>query len=83
VTYIATEASTAFAMHASKMLVYSRYITLHQRDWIIAALLAVAMVLGSWIGKRSVERLSAERFRLASPCSSRRSACRCSSWVDP
>jgi uncharacterized membrane protein YfcA len=64
VTYIATEASTAVAMHATKMLVYGRHVTLDERAWTMAALLAVAMILGSWIGKRSVERLSAEKFRV-------------------
>ncbi len=63
VTYIATEASTAVAMHATKAIIYRHFVAFDAHAWRLAALLSLGMVMGSWIGKRTVERLSVERFR--------------------
>lgn len=62
--YIATEATTAVAMHASKMVVYGHFIPFNAGAWRLALLLSVAMIIGTWMGKKSVERLSVEKFRL-------------------
>jgi uncharacterized membrane protein YfcA len=62
--YIATEATTAVAMHASKMIVYGHFISFDGRAWRFAVLLSFAMIVGTWIGKKTVERLSVEKFRL-------------------
>lgn len=62
--YIATEATTAVAMHASKMLVYGHFVSFNVNAWWLALLLSCAMIVGTWIGKKTVERLSVERFRI-------------------
>jgi uncharacterized membrane protein YfcA len=64
VSYIATEATTAVSMHAAKMLVYGHFVPFDADAWRLAALLSVAMIVGTWLGKKTVERLSVERFRL-------------------
>lgn len=64
VAYIATEATTAVAMHATKLLVYRHFVPFDAMAWRLAALLSGAMVLGTWVGKKTVERLSVERFRM-------------------
>lgn len=64
VTYIATEATTAVAMHAVKLLVYGHFVPFDGTAWRLAVLLSSAMVLGTWVGKKTVERLSVERFRI-------------------
>lgn len=62
--YVATEAVTAVVMHAAKSLVYRRFVQLDANAWVLAALLSAGMILGSWIGRRTIERLSSERFRV-------------------
>lgn len=74
--YISTEATTAVAMHASKIAVYRHFISFDRAAWELAAVLPVGMVIGSGLGKKTVERLSMERFRLGrrrSPCRARAS----------
>lgn len=51
-------------MHAAKMTVYGHFIPFDAHAWRIAALLSVGMIVGSWVGKKTVERLSVEKFRL-------------------
>jgi uncharacterized protein len=51
-------------MHAAKMLVYGHFVPFDADAWRLAALLSVAMIVGTWLGKKTVERLSVERFRL-------------------
>jgi uncharacterized protein len=49
-------------MHGVKSIVYQHY--LHLGDiWFLAVVLGVAVVLGTWVAKRLVERFSPERFR--------------------
>jgi uncharacterized protein len=64
VSYIATEATTAVAMHAVKLLVYGHFVQFDEMVWRLAVVLSSAMVLGTWVGKKTVERLSVERFRI-------------------
>jgi uncharacterized membrane protein YfcA len=61
---IATEATTAVAMHASKMIVYGHLIPLDGRARQLAVLLSITMIVGTWIGKKTIERLSVEKFRV-------------------
>jgi hypothetical protein len=63
-SYISTEATTAVAMHVSKIVVYQHFTAFDRAAWELAAVLSVGMVLGSWLGKKTVERLSMGRFRL-------------------
>ena len=50
VAYVATEAVTAVFMHSAKMATYGFYLSFGAREWEVAGLLAVSMLLGSWIG---------------------------------
>lgn len=61
--YVASEATTALAMHGAKMLVYGRALAAPSGFWPLAGLLALAMVAGSWAARRVVTRLPVRRFR--------------------
>jgi len=63
VAYVASEATTALAMHGVKIVVYQRYISLGREFWLQAALMGLAMVLGTWSAKRIIQRLPRERFQ--------------------
>ncbi|MGK5095320.1 sulfite exporter TauE/SafE family protein [Deltaproteobacteria bacterium TL4] len=63
VAYIASEATTAVVMHGVKTVVYQQYITLDREFWVLAALMGVAMILGTWAAKRIIERLPKEIFQ--------------------
>lgn len=62
VAYIASEATTALAMHGVKTLVYQHFITLDREFWLLATLLGIAMVLGTWSAKRVIEHLPQKIF---------------------
>jgi uncharacterized protein len=63
VAYIASEATTALAMHGVKTVVYKQYIALDREFWLLAVLIGCAMVLGTLSAKRVIERMSQERFQ--------------------
>ncbi len=63
VAYIASEATTALAMHAVKTMIYQQYIVLDGEFWLLALLLGAAMVLGTWFAKRIIERIPEKMFR--------------------
>lgn len=62
--YVATEAVTATAMHVTKTVVYGRYGAMTAGTWALGLALSAAMILGSWTGKKFIERLSKEKFAL-------------------
>lgn len=62
VAYVASEATTALAMHAVKIVVYQQYISLAEDFWFQALAMGIAMVLGTWSAKRVIERLPREIF---------------------
>lgn len=61
--YIASDAITSVVMHGVKIAVYQHFIDFDQQFWVLAVALGGAMVLGTWAGKRVVERMSRKRFR--------------------
>ena len=63
VAYIASEATTALAIHGTKAVVYHRYIVLDREFWYLATLLGAAMVFGTWSSKRIIERMHRETFQ--------------------
>ncbi len=63
VAYIASEATTALAMHGMKTLVYQHYITLDREFWFLAVLMGIAMILGTWSAKRVIERMPQDTFQ--------------------
>lgn len=64
VAYIASEAVTALVMHAVKMVVYQRSLALGRETWLLALLLGVAMIAGTWTSKRVIERMKPQKFRV-------------------
>lgn len=63
-SYIASEAVTAVAMHLTKTIVYQKYALIGIQELGYGLLLGVAMILGSWTGKRIIEKLSRDKFIL-------------------
>jgi len=63
VAYVASEASTAVAMHLVKWVVYDVALDLGPGFWPLALALGAMMVAGSWLGKRAIETMPVERFR--------------------
>lgn len=61
--YIASEATTALAMHGVKTVVYQHYIVLNREFWFLALFMGFAMVLGTWSAKRVIERMPRELFQ--------------------
>jgi uncharacterized membrane protein YfcA len=62
VAYVASEAVTAFLIHLTKSAVYSRYEFLTWSSLGQGLLLGSAMVLGSWTGRRFIERVPEKWF---------------------
>lgn len=61
--YVASEAVTAAAMHLTKMVVYQRFALIGLQELQYGLFLGLAMVLGSWTGKRLIEPLPQATFR--------------------
>lgn len=62
--YIASEAFTALVMHLIKTFVYSKYLPIGKTELYYGLFIGVAMILGSWTGKKIIEKLSREKFIL-------------------
>jgi hypothetical protein len=62
--YIASEAFTALTMHLIKTIVYNKYSLVGRTELYYGLFIGVAMVLGSWTGKKIIEKLSQNKFVL-------------------
>jgi len=62
--YVASEAFTALTMHLAKTIVYNKYSLIGRIELYYGLLMGLAMILGSWTGKRIIEKLSREKFLL-------------------
>ncbi len=62
--YVATEAVTAVLMHLTKSLAYGRYAALSFGDFLRGLLLGGSLVLGSWTGRRFIDRLPERGFTI-------------------
>lgn len=62
--YIASEAFTALAMHLTKTIVYNKYSLIGLTDLYYGLFIGLAMILGSWTGKRIIQKISREKFLL-------------------
>lgn len=62
--YIASEAFTALTMHITKTIVYNKYALVGWTELYYGIFIGVAMILGSWTGKKIIEKLSREKFIL-------------------
>lgn len=63
VAYVASEAVTAAAMHLSKSIVYQKYLDIGLNAVWIGLFMGGAMIGGTWVGKRIIEKLPKETFR--------------------
>jgi hypothetical protein len=62
VAYVASEASTALAMHAVKTVVYGKMLSLDRDFWLLGGLLGIAMIAGTWVANRYIKRASPAGF---------------------
>jgi len=60
--YIASEAFTALAMHLVKTAVYNKFSLIGKSELWYGLFIGVAMIAGSWVGKKMIEKLSREKF---------------------
>lgn len=60
--YIASEATTALAMHAAKIFVYKSSLDLGSEFWSLGLTLGLMMILGTWASKHIVKRIPTDRF---------------------
>lgn len=63
--YVATEAGAASLIHFVKLLVYGKYKLFDNQLLLIAILLGVTMIAGSWTGRKIIERVSIKKFNRA------------------
>ena len=63
ISYVATEATATVVMHATKMTVYAHFLSFDGAARRLALLLSLGMVVGSWIGKKTIEHLPVATFR--------------------
>ncbi len=62
--FVATEAAATVLVHLSKSLVFGRLAVLSRAELIAGLVLGVAMVAGSWTGRKVLERVSPRRLVL-------------------
>ena len=62
-TFIATSAAIDWGVDASRTVVYLSQGYLRPADWPLLPLAFMAAWVGSWLGKRLVQRMAPERFR--------------------
>jgi len=60
--YVASEAFTALTMHLTKTIVYNKYSLIGQTELYYGLFIGIAMILGSWAGKKIIEKLSRDKF---------------------
>ncbi|SIO56281.1 hypothetical protein SAMN05444166_5212 [Singulisphaera sp. GP187] len=60
--YVASEAVTAVLMHLTKSIVYGRYAALSGGDVLRGLALGGSLVLGSWTGRKLIDRLPEQEF---------------------
>lgn len=62
VAYVASEATAVSLMHVTKALVYGSYAMMTAQSLILGLVMGGAMVVGSWTGRKTIERLSERWF---------------------
>ena len=62
--YVASEAVTAVLMHLTKSLTYGRYSAMTLDDVVSGVILGASLSLGSWTGRKLIERLPEKGFTL-------------------
>ncbi|MCK6617244.1 MAG: sulfite exporter TauE/SafE family protein [Cyclobacteriaceae bacterium] len=64
VAYIASEAFTALVMHLVKTIIYNRFALIGWVELSYGLFIGMAMIAGSYTGKKLAEKLSREKFTL-------------------
>lgn len=64
IAYVSSEAVTAVAMHITKTIMYNKYALIGFSDLLLGLFLGLAMILGSWTGKKLILRLPRDKFLL-------------------
>lgn len=62
ISYIASEAVTAVAMHISKTIVYQKYLGIGVKELGIGLFMGSAMIIGTWAGKKVINKMPKEKF---------------------
>jgi len=62
--YIASEAFTALTMHLTKTVVYNRFSLIGQTELYYGLFIGLAMIGGSWTGKKIIKKLPQDKFVL-------------------
>lgn len=62
ISYISSEAVTAVTMHIVKTIVYQKYLDIGLEALELGLFIGVAMVAGTWAGKKVIEKLAKETF---------------------
>jgi uncharacterized membrane protein YfcA len=62
--YIASEAFTALSMHLTKIVVYKKYALIGNTELYYGIFIGIAMIGGSWAGKKITQNLSRKKFLL-------------------
>lgn len=62
--YVASEAFTALALHLSKTIVYNKYSLIGSEELYYALFIGLAMILGSYTGRKIIEKIKREKFIL-------------------
>lgn len=60
--YIASEAFTALSLHSIKSIIYNHYALLEKKELYYGFFIGIAMILGSWTGKKIIEKINREKF---------------------
>lgn len=64
IAYIASEASTATAMHIAKTIVYGKLINIDMKAIITSLAMGLAMIAGTFTANKVIKKMSKERFQL-------------------
>ena len=62
ISYIASEAATAVSMHIAKIIIYEKYLGIDLRALELGLFIGIAMIMGTWFGKKIISKMSNERF---------------------
>jgi hypothetical protein len=62
ISYIASEAMTAIAMHVTKTLIYQRYLGIGLQTLLTGLFIGISMILGTWIGMKFIRKIPKEKF---------------------
>ncbi len=64
ISYVASEAVTAVSMHIIKTVIYQKYLGIGLKELGTGLFMGVAMIAGTWVGKKIIERMLQEKFSI-------------------